>query len=354
MADIPGAVARLAGSQWGLLTTAQAARHGITRLHLTRLAARGVLERVDQGIYASVSTQDPRRDLRAAWLALAPHLTAEERLADPATTGVVSHTSAAELHHIGDLLADVPEVTVPARRQTRRAIRIHKAALDNADITVADGLPVTTVERTLADLLGDGHDLSHVADALAGALRSGSVDLATLARHLEPLTNRLGVNDGDSAVQRLLEVAELDTASLLRSPAAKELLAAGQISAITELAHVGLRVGDLVNPVDDVVAQIARNAAAAIKIDPLHETTQLIQGILDAQAAPLRDTLQGLTLSPALQGVIRNLNQPYVQEALRAANSWQAREARRLMNSPAWQAARRDAEQAAETMGTDQ
>jgi len=43
------AVADLAAAQWGLLTSAQAAQRGVTRLQLSRLAAAGLLDRIATG-----------------------------------------------------------------------------------------------------------------------------------------------------------------------------------------------------------------------------------------------------------------------------------------------------------------
>ncbi|WP_166850197.1 hypothetical protein [Isoptericola sp. BMS4] len=40
-------------------------------------------------------------------------------------------------------------------------------------MTLVEGLPATTVERTIADLVRDGHDLSHIANVLRDAVRAG-------------------------------------------------------------------------------------------------------------------------------------------------------------------------------------
>src|SRR5665648_1286111 len=120
MTSVVARASQLAAGQWGLLTTAQAARESITRLQLARLADAGVLERLGRGVYATTSSADEHLSLRAAWLALDPTRTAEERLKDPITAGVVSHASAAGLHNLGDLLDDEHEVTLPQRKQTRR------------------------------------------------------------------------------------------------------------------------------------------------------------------------------------------------------------------------------------------
>lgn len=232
-------ISRLAAGQSGLFTAAQAGREGVTRLRLARLADAGVLERVTQGVYAFAGADDEHRVLRSAWLALDPARTAEERLADPATCGVVSHTSAAGLHGLGDLLDDQPEFTFPFRKQTIRHIRLHLGELSPADVTLVDGLPVTTVERTISDLLRDRHDTEHVAQIAGQAARRGIVDLGVLAEHLEPLARRHGKCDGAALVEHLLDLVGLSRAALVRdlaaSPVGQQLVAAGRVSAIREL-----------------------------------------------------------------------------------------------------------------------
>ena len=229
-------VAALAAGQWGMLTTAQAEAEGLTRLQLARLTDAGVLERVDRGVYAMASSQDERTELRAAWMSLAPKLTAEERLQDPLLTGVVSHTSAAALHGVGDLLDDEPEFTVSTRKQSRRGIRLHRAALEPGDVTIAEGLPVTTPARTVADLLRDGHDVSHVADVAGDVLRR---DLATrndIAMALDPLARRNDQADGAALLEHLLEMVGLSSTALASSFASSglgpALVASGQLDAL--------------------------------------------------------------------------------------------------------------------------
>lgn len=238
-AEVVARVSRLAAGQWGLFTAAQAERDDVTRSQLTRLVDAGVLERVERGVYATTSSADPNRALRAAWLALDPSRIAEERLADPVGAGVISHTSAAALHQLGDLLDDVPEVTYPHRKQTRRGIRLHRGDLTEADITLVDGLPTTTTERTVADLLRDGHDPDHIAQTIGQGVRHGVIDLADLAERLDPLARRYGQPNGQSLVGYLLDLVGLSPTALARelarSTAGQELLAAGRAMAFTEM-----------------------------------------------------------------------------------------------------------------------
>lgn len=204
-------VTQLAAGQWGLLTTAQAARAGVSRVQLTRMVTAGVLERIVHGVYATPSVLgDELLSLRAAWLALAPHASAGDRLADPVAAGVVSHSSAAHLHQLGDLLADEHELTLPKRYQSTRAgVRIHRAVLAADDVTIAAGLPVTTPTRTVADLLASGHDFEHVAHIAADAVRRGSSTPRGLALALQVTAARHGAPDGPALVQRLLDAGGL-------------------------------------------------------------------------------------------------------------------------------------------------
>jgi hypothetical protein len=236
----------LSSAQWGLITSAQAARRGVSRLDLSRLADASLLERVSHGVYRDAGAAPDEFDgLRAAWLAIEPKHDAEVRLADLPGTAVVSGTSAAYLHGIGDLRADRYEFTTPVRRQSQRpGVHFTVRSLDRSQITVRQGLPVTTVGRTLADLIGSRADLTHVANALGDALRQGGIDLEELARMLAPLSARNGLksNDGSGFVHRLLKMAGMDAEATVDRIAAIDALAAP--IATRYLEHVAAQSGE--------------------------------------------------------------------------------------------------------------
>lgn len=310
MSDAARAVSRLASGQWGLLTTAQARGYGISRDQLNHLVDVGILERVEHGVYATTAVPDEHRSVRVAWLVLAPTLTAEERLADPTATGVVSHTSAAALHRLGDLLDDVPEVTVAQRKQTRRPMRVHHLPLVSSDITLVDGLPVTTPERTVADLIRDGHDLDHIARLTGEGLTRGVIDLSDLARQLEPVAHRIGTADGRAAAARLVEIAGLDIASLLRSPAGQDLVTIGWASAIQWI----LDAADPSRPdADDTTGpqrHDERAPAPAPDIPDLLRNSPAVRAAIDAARSPqVRATLEWLN-SPAGREMARAAQTP--------------------------------------------
>lgn len=317
--DLIAQVSQLAAGQWGMLTTAQAEREGISRLRLARLADSGVLERVDRGVYATTSAVVDHRALRAAWLALDPARTAEERLVDPVAAGVVSHTSAAGLHQLGDLVDDLPEITLPHRKQTRRNIRLHHRSLSGGDVTLVEGLPTTTEERTVADLLRDGHDLEHVAQIVEQGYRRGLVDLDVLATQVDPSAPIHGQPTGSALVEHLLDLVGLSSAALARdlvnSPAGRELLAAGRASALDQaLASVlptldpaeitGLRA----------LASSVRALLAGVDVSKLTGLDQLLRSI--QLPNPVTQPLDGVRLTPAAQSAIARIQAPDLQAVL--------------------------------------
>ena len=92
-------LAELSASQWGMVTTAQAAVLGVERLDLSRLCSAGHLERLAQGVYRDAGAPSGEFEgLRAAWLAAVSSRTAEQRPIDLSGGAVVMGESAASLH----------------------------------------------------------------------------------------------------------------------------------------------------------------------------------------------------------------------------------------------------------------
>lgn len=251
--------------QWGMITTAQAAAAGVDSVTLYRLTDAGHLEQVRRGVYATpAAPMSAHRDIQAAWLALNPSVPAWTRpLLDP-DGGVVSHRSAALVHGVGDMVADKIELTVPRRRATRVvSLKLRRRNLDETDVTRVNGLPVTTVERTVEDLLADQADASHVAAIINDAAMAGQLNLDQVAARVGPYCRRYGIRsqDGAALVDHLL--AQIGTtrealtrtpitaytssdlvgaAKLLRAlnvPVTADLLNSQQIAALTRFPHVG-------------------------------------------------------------------------------------------------------------------
>jgi hypothetical protein len=92
------------------------------------------------------------------------------------------------------------------------------------EISTVAGLPVTTPERIVVDLLADHHDGEHIAGVLAAVVRARTSDLAKLARRLGPFASRFGLpaSNGGEVLEHLLDVggsSNLTAANDLRQAA---------------------------------------------------------------------------------------------------------------------------------------
>lgn len=203
-------VVDLAADQWGLVTTAQAEKLGVHRHRLASAVSSGRMERIAHGVYAMAGVPDsPLTRLRAAYLGADAAATLAERKRRLPDSGVVSHTSAAVVHGLGTLRALRHEMTFPVRRQTqRRDIKYHLMKIGPESITEVDRLPVTTVERTAADLLRSGVDEDHVALVLSDAEDRALLDRNALLKELAPVAHARGY-DLDAWALRLAPAPNL-------------------------------------------------------------------------------------------------------------------------------------------------
>lgn len=218
-------VGDVASEQWGLVTAAQAKARGVSLQALARLTTHGRLERLSHGVYrVAGSPPHPLEGIRAAWLALAPSSMAGER-ARHDVGAVVSHRSAARVHQVGDLDSDRMEFTTRRRRQTRRHdVMFHVLPLERGDWELVDGLPVTTLIRTVMDLAKTSLDGGHLAGVVRDSVVDQHVDVVGLADALDPYAHRYGVGlgRGDELVTRLLQEAGIPDATR-RAVAATDL-----------------------------------------------------------------------------------------------------------------------------------
>ncbi|MFD2691490.1 hypothetical protein ACFS5L_42635 [Streptomyces phyllanthi] len=123
----------------GLLLTSWAVAEGWSRSSLFRRLREEGWATLGEGAWAEPGrASDLRTRLRATQLA-APGL-------------VVSHRAAAWLWRI-ELLRVEAEFTDPDGLRKRKYVRVHRCAMRPEEIAVRDGLRVTSVDRTLADLL---------------------------------------------------------------------------------------------------------------------------------------------------------------------------------------------------------
>jgi very-short-patch-repair endonuclease len=135
-------VARIAARQHGLVSHRQLAAVGLSANAVAGRVERGHLERVHRGVYAVGHIQ---RTSESRWMAAVMAC---------GSGAVLSHLDAAALWKIYDGEGARVHVTT-TRRAGRRLddLHVHRARrLHPDDVTVKDGIPVTTVARTLVDL----------------------------------------------------------------------------------------------------------------------------------------------------------------------------------------------------------
>ncbi len=138
--------ARVASTQHGLLTRAQARTSGVTKNMVRRRLASGMWTLVLPGVYAMAGMPDGRtRALWAAWLHAGEG------------TALSMHT-AGRLHgfeealELDDIYLNVGE----SWRHPPSGIRWHRQIdMVADDVVILDGLPVTSIPRTAMDLAGD-------------------------------------------------------------------------------------------------------------------------------------------------------------------------------------------------------
>lgn len=196
----------MTAEQWGLITVEQAEGTGVDTSSLAGLTRAGVLVTEDDGVFRLAGAPlTSHVEIKAAWIRLEPGTPVWERLADGCA--VVSHSSACLLHGLGDLPAGEVEMFAPSGRG-EPGVRLHTGpGPEPAQITVVNGLPVTTVTRTITDLLYAGLDGDHVGGVIADAVRRGLVDAETLAQQVAVFAPVYGLPEsasGHSLINRLL------------------------------------------------------------------------------------------------------------------------------------------------------
>lgn len=284
-------VADLAEQQYGLFTTQQAESVGVPRLTLSRLNDDGLLERVAWGVYRVHGVpRDINESLRAGWLALDPTRMAPKRLADRSTHFTVSYRSAASLHGIGDLPASTHHFTSAVRKQSERArVTVPRTPLDSESVAVVEGLPVTTIERTIADLVKTEADLSQVADAAADADARGALRHDILARELDSVATKMGARSGRDAVEHLLEYRGLDTNSLAQAVLADCGFQASLDAALAQF-RPALNNYLATNGVLDAITRPALEAIAQNALSPAYAAMRSAARASAAQSTP--DTVE--------------------------------------------------------------
>jgi predicted transcriptional regulator of viral defense system len=138
-------LARLAGKQHGVVSHQQLLELGYSEAAIGRGVASQRLHRIHRGAYA-VGNPKPSRHGRCLAAVLACGRDA-----------MLSHDSAAWLWGLRSFCPSRTEVTLPARGHRRAGIHIHHSTiLESIDQATWEGIPTTSVARTLLDCAARG------------------------------------------------------------------------------------------------------------------------------------------------------------------------------------------------------
>lgn len=133
-------IGALAEAQHGVVSRRQLLGLGVGSGAIESRVARGQLRRVQWGVYA-VGHRSTGRESR--WMAA---------VLSAGPDAVLSHRSAGALWRILPAMSILPEVTRRTRIQTRPDLRGHSGRLISDEVTRVDGIPVTSVPRTVLDI----------------------------------------------------------------------------------------------------------------------------------------------------------------------------------------------------------
>lgn len=166
--DVGARLYALAAGRAGYVTARDAAGSGLLRSTLSHHARPGGrLVHIARGLYRLRDFPSSQHEhIVAGWLRT-----------PPSADAVVSHESALELDELSDVIADAVHVTVPRaqRRKPIDGVVIHPTTFPVTQRQRREvlGIPVTTVERTIVDVLRSTGLTEQVEAAAGEALRRG-------------------------------------------------------------------------------------------------------------------------------------------------------------------------------------
>lgn len=163
------ALGDIAELQEGYFSAADAALVGIDRHRLQRLVGQGIIKRDERGIYRLA--RYPHGDRAELWRAV---LWPSRR---GGILGTLSHGTALSLYEVSTINPSQIDIILPRALRIRRAIpreyRLRSGDYADSDMTRLFGLPVTTLYRTIFDLIVDSSESQFVAEALDNGQRRG-------------------------------------------------------------------------------------------------------------------------------------------------------------------------------------
>lgn len=189
MTELERRIQVLASKQHWVIAARQLLKIGLTRAAIDERVRRGELVPVHRGVYKlSPAPLTARGELAAAVLACSP-------------TPLISHESAGGLWVLAPLRPHPVHLTLTGGRSSSRpGIVVHRSrSLHPDDVARKDGLPVTSVARTLVDLAaGD-------ADELRRAVEEADKQDLLRAAEVRAACDRANGKPGVGELRRLLD-----------------------------------------------------------------------------------------------------------------------------------------------------
>lgn len=189
MNDVPApdyaSLYALASGQSGYFTTTQAKEHGVSWRALTHHAARGRFQRVRRGLYRFRDyPSSPYEDVVAAWLATG------------ADRSIVSHNTALDIYDLTDIIPASVHLIVPRAQRGLHppaGVTLHTTLYPPRDdeVTIREGVRLTTPERTLLDVAEAGTAPEQVERGIQAAVKRGWIQPAQLRRHAQERGTRV-------------------------------------------------------------------------------------------------------------------------------------------------------------------
>jgi very-short-patch-repair endonuclease len=179
--------AALATRQHGVVARRQLLGRGVSPKAIQERLTRGAWHRLHAGVYAIGHAP---LGIEARWMA-------SVLACGPGAS--LSHRSAGKLWRLIPRSHAIAEVTRPRGHRSRQGILAHRAPLPGDETTVLNGIPVTSVPRTLFDLAAD--------------LKKGPLEKALNEAEVRGFTDKLSLSDlleryprkrGSAAIRDLL------------------------------------------------------------------------------------------------------------------------------------------------------
>jgi very-short-patch-repair endonuclease/predicted transcriptional regulator of viral defense system len=186
------AIGRIADRQHGVVSRSQLIKLGLEEGAIARRLATGRLHEVQRGVYAP-----GRRTLTRQGRWMAAVLTSGPEAA-------LSHWSAAALWMIRPNSRTIIDVTTPQKSRSWDGIKRHHSPLPADEVTVKEGIPVTSVARTILDLAA-----TEPTDVVENLLREMEFrelrDRLSLPSLIKRYPGKRGIRKVAAALERLQE-----------------------------------------------------------------------------------------------------------------------------------------------------